>query len=222
MESVSWMRDWGWGQVVVALIPIVFIMWFVRWRERRLGVPKYEELSLEARGWIFLVGLAPRASARVMRALSAPQLQAYMSAGAELAERAGTLRVRVLNEFWNASPDECHSGDGWDERNLLDDTAQFVDQRPQEAVALFLKLWPSQIKTPSAPASENNPASASADAEERAADAEVDASEKPELAEMAGQNHPGCEEMQPSLGVKTDLKEKSSYLEPIAILNEDA
>ncbi len=221
MDSVSWMRDWGWWQVIIALIPIMVIMWFVRWRERHLGVPRFDELSLEARGWIFLVSLAPRASARVMRALSAPQLQAYMDAGAELAERAGALRVRVLNEFWSASPDEYHSGDGWDERNLLDDTAQFVDKSPQEAVALLLKLWPAQLKMSSAPAA-GEPAAVSASSEERTADAEAGDSERPKLAELPPQTHSGCEGMQPNMGVASDLRDESSSLKPITVLEEDA
>lgn len=91
----------GW-QLIGVLLPIVIVMWVVRYREDRANSIAFEKLNSLQQGWIFLSLLAPGLSASLLDKLSDDERRRLLAAGRNLQGSATRASLPVLELFFKS------------------------------------------------------------------------------------------------------------------------
>ncbi|MCR5661933.1 MAG: hypothetical protein K6G50_07370 [bacterium] len=178
-------------QVLIVLIPLVLVMLFVGWIEKKAGLPDYKKLVNGHKGWGTIQMLPPQSCALLMSALPAADAEAYISAGCTAPQKLLSLREKLLDEFMDSWPQERKISSGSSVKEKEAAWISFATSDTNEAAKLILSLWPpehaaaeampeaspSEAETTEAAASEAETNASAADTMPEASPAEAETAE---------------------------------------------
>ncbi len=160
-------------QVLIVLIPLVLVMLFVGWVEKRAGLPDYRKLVNGHKGWGTIQMLPPQSCALLMSALPAADAEAYMSSGCTAPQKLLSLREKLLDEFMASWPKERKISKGSSVKEKEAAWISFATSDTNEAAKLILSLWPPEHPAAAMP---EDAQAAGETAEAAASEAETDVS----------------------------------------------
>ncbi|MBQ7567689.1 hypothetical protein IJT17_02675 [bacterium] len=99
MPALSSLNAMGWSGIVLALLPVVAVMFLVRFIEGRKNMSGYEKLQPAAKAWLCLQGLSAATAAKALLQCDPALLRAYLDAGEKLEEVPSAWQDKAISEL---------------------------------------------------------------------------------------------------------------------------
>ncbi len=139
MADMGWFSDMDWQQVLLALLPVVLIVWAVKRIEKHQDLAPYKNLAPAAKVWLWLHNLNPSASAKAMLQCDPRLLRVYMAAGCALQNSSPLWLRAAAEEFLKESGIGVKFNSDDDLSAVL---SEYVQDNAEEALAAVQSLWP--------------------------------------------------------------------------------